>query len=57
MKDIILGIIRHVATFGGGAGVTAGVTTNDEVTTGVSALVTLIGIVWSIVEKVNAKKK
>lgn len=56
MKEIVIGLIRHVATFGGGFGVSAGVATSDEITTAVSAVVTLAGIVWSIVEKVRAKK-
>ena len=50
-KDSILGIIRHILTFGGGFMTQRGIATDNEVTTGVSAAVTLIGVIWSILSK------
>ena len=57
MKETILGIIRHILTFGGGIAVTDGYATADEVTAGVGAAATLIGVIWSIVAKYLAAKK
>ena len=50
-KDSILGIIRHILTFGGWFMTQSGIATDNEVTTGVSAAVTLIGVIWSILSK------
>lgn len=50
-KDAILGVIRHLLTFGGGYVAAQAYASSDEITTGVSAVMTLIGIVWSVVEK------
>tara|TARA_R100001510_G_scaffold14525_3_gene11835 strand:- start:7024 stop:7188 length:165 start_codon:yes stop_codon:yes gene_type:complete len=50
-KDSILGIVRHILTFGGGFMTQNGLATQDEVTTGVSAVVTLVGVIWSILSK------
>jgi hypothetical protein len=49
--ESILGFVRHALTFGGGFFVQSGVATQDEITTGVAAVVTLIGIVWSVLQK------
>lgn len=52
-KDTILGVIRHILTFGGGYLVTKGFTdaaTSDQIIGGVTAL---IGVVWSILDKKN----
>ena len=38
-KQAILGIIRHILTFGGGFMTQSGIATGEEVTTGVSAAV------------------
>ena len=50
-KEAILGIIRHVCTFGGGFVAEKGLASSDEVTTAVAALVTLVGLVWSVLNK------
>ena len=50
-KQAILGIIRHILTFGGGFMTQNGIATDSEVTTGVSAAVTLVGVIWSILSK------
>tara|TARA_R100000734_G_C3318744_1_gene113306 strand:+ start:244 stop:411 length:168 start_codon:yes stop_codon:yes gene_type:complete len=50
-KESILGIVRHFLTFGGGFMTQNGLASQDDVTTGVSAAVTLIGVIWSILNK------
>ena len=50
-KESILGIVRYILTFGGGFMTQNGMATDSEVTTGVSAAVTLIGVIWSIMSK------
>lgn len=51
----VLGIVRHILTFGGGYFVGSGLVTNDEMTTAISAVVSLIGLGWSIYDKrINA---
>ena len=50
-KEAILGIVRHILTFGGGFMTQAGLASGEQVTTGVSAVVTLVGLVWSILNK------
>tara|TARA_R100000742_G_C4179782_1_gene15296 strand:+ start:171 stop:335 length:165 start_codon:yes stop_codon:yes gene_type:complete len=50
-KESILGIVRHMLTFGGGFMTQSGMATDSEVTTGVSAAVTLVGVIWSILAK------
>lgn len=55
-KESILGFVRHVLTFGGGYLSADGLATGDEITAGVSAIITLAGLVWSILDKrKNAK--
>jgi len=49
--DTVLGIVRHILTFGGGLLVTKGVVDEGTMTTAVGALVTIIGAVWSVIEK------
>ena len=50
-KESWLGVLRHALTFGGGFLTQAGLADGDQVTTGVSAVVTLVGLVWSILNK------
>ena len=50
-KESILGIVRHILTFGGGFMTQNGMATQDDITTGVSAVVTLVGVIWSILSK------
>lgn len=47
----ILGLIRHVLTFGGGFLVTNGALSSSDLETAIGAIVTLIGIVWSVAAK------
>ena len=53
-KDQVIGIVRHILTFGGGFLVAKGVTDIASVNEIVGALATLIGTLWSIVAKKNA---
>jgi hypothetical protein len=46
-----LGVIRHALTFGGGFLVTSGYLTESTLDTGIGAIVTLIGVIWSVVDK------
>jgi hypothetical protein len=50
-KEQTFGIIRHTLTFVGGLLFYNGVLDENETTEIVSATMTLIGLVWSIVEK------
>ena len=52
--EVTLGLVRHLLTFGGGFLASAGYASGDEITAGVSAIVSLVGVVWSIVQKVRA---
>ncbi len=51
--DSILGVVRHILTFGGGFLVAKGWIDTDTLTQAVAALATLVGLVWSV----WAKKK
>lgn len=55
MLAIITGIVRHAMTFGGGFLVTKDLTTMIEWETAIGAVITLVGIGWSIYEKMKAK--
>ena len=50
-KEMILGIIRHALTTGGGALVANGTLGQDDVTSIVGGLIALVGVVWSIFNK------
>jgi len=50
-KETVLGIVRHVLTFGGGFLITKEVADAGEVTELVGALAAVIGVVWSILSK------
>lgn len=50
-KDAILGILRHILTFGGGFIAAEGWASADEITGGIAGILTLLGIIWSIMEK------
>jgi hypothetical protein len=49
--ETILGFVRHALTFGGGFLVTNGAIGASDLETGVGALVTIIGIIWSALAK------
>ena len=49
--ETILGLIRHILTFGGGILASKDVLPESEVELAVGATVTLIGVVWSALAK------
>lgn len=51
MKDSILGFIRHILTFGGGFLVQDGLIDASQVETVTGAIITLVGVVWSVIDK------
>ena len=50
-KETILGLARHILTFGGGLLVTNGYLASGEVEVAVGAIVTLAGLAWSAWDK------
>lgn len=50
-REQVLGIIRHVLTFAGGTIVAKGYATDGEITQIIGGVITLIGSIWSIIEK------
>lgn len=54
VKDMILGMVRHSLTTGGGALVASGYLGASDLQAGVGAIITLIGIVWSVIQKRKA---
>lgn len=50
-KDIVLGLVRHVITAGGGLVIGKGYIDASAFDAAVGAIVTLIGIGWSVVDK------
>lgn len=50
-KAVILGVIRHVLTAAGGAFATKGYVAASDVEVIVGGIATLIGVVWSVIEK------
>jgi hypothetical protein len=56
MNEIVFSLMRHGLTAFGGTLVSKGLTTSDDVSTAAGAIVTLAGVVWSIVSKMLAKE-
>ncbi len=50
-KEVILGIVRHTLTAAGGVLVTKGTIDQTTLESVVGALLTLLGVVWSIKSK------
>lgn len=55
--DKILGLVRHLLTFGGGYLVAQGVLDEASMTELVGGLVTVIGGAWSIYSKMSTKEE
>lgn len=51
MQAAILGIVRHVLTTLGGVLVANGTLTSDMLQNGIGAVVILVGIAWSVLNK------
>lgn len=50
-KQAVIGLARHVLTFGGGIIVSQGWVDEATMTTIVGALATIVGAVWSVLDK------
>jgi len=50
-KQSILGVVRHILTFGGGLLVAKGTIEEPMMLEAVGSIITLIGIIWSIRQK------
>lgn len=50
-KDIVLGLVRHVITAAGGLVIGKGYVDASTLDAAVGAIVTLVGIGWSVVDK------
>lgn len=50
-KDMILGLVRHVLTFGGGFLIAKGFFDQAMLDAVVPAVLTLVGVIWSAVDK------
>ncbi len=55
VKDSILGIVRHAMTAGGGYFVGSGVLDAGQAETLTGAAVAVAGVIWSVVQKMQAK--
>lgn len=53
MKAAILGLVRHLLTTGGGYLIGNGTLTGTEAESATGAIVALVGIIWSVIEKKN----
>lgn len=51
MKEIFTSLLRHLLTSAGGALVGKGILAASVIDETVGALLTLVGVVWSVVEK------
>lgn len=51
MNDITKGLIRHTLTIVGGALVSRGLISTEELSTVVGSILTITGTLWSIFEK------
>ena len=47
----VLAFVRHGMTLAGGYLISSGIATEDDVTAGVGSIVTMLGLVWSLVRK------
>ena len=53
-KEQVLGLLRHVLTFVGGAVIAKGLVDEGQVTELIGGVMTLVGTVWSILAKKTA---
>lgn len=53
VTEVLLGTLRHLLTWGGGFITSAGLASEDEIQAGVAALVTLVGLLWSVARKIR----
>lgn len=55
-NKVVLGLIRHLLTIGGGFYINQGVMDNNDQETAIAAVITLIGVAWSVMVKMSAKQ-
>ena len=55
-REVILGVIRHTLTFAGGILVAKGILEQGLLTEIIGGLMTVIGGVWSVIDKAKAIK-
>lgn len=55
-NKIVLGLVRHLLTVGGGFFINQGVMDKNEQETAIAAVITLIGVAWSVMVKMSAKQ-
>jgi hypothetical protein len=53
-RDIILGIVRHILTIAGGVLVTKGTIDQATLESVIGALLTLVGVGWSVKSKTDS---
>ena len=53
MKPELMGLIRHILTFGGGYAVANGIATAANVEIIVAGVITILGVAWSAMQKKN----
>lgn len=53
-KQSILGIVRHVLTFAGGYVAAKGIVDQAMVNEAIGAIMTIVGIAWSVADKRSA---
>ncbi|EIP99469.1 hypothetical protein OpiT1DRAFT_03986 [Opitutaceae bacterium TAV1] len=54
-KDLLLSLLRKALAYGGGFLTSSGLATHDEITASAGALVTLVGVAWSVWGRHRAK--
>jgi len=56
-KESVLGVLRHILTFGGGLAVSKGYLDEASSVELVGAAITIIGVAWSIIQKKKSEDK
>lgn len=51
MKQMILGFVRHALTAAGGYFIGGGLLTGSDYEAATGAVITLVGVIWSAIEK------
>lgn len=57
MMQSILGVVRHALTTFGGYVVASGFASQSDVELAIGAIVTLLGVAWSVFHKFNQKEQ
>ena len=57
MSENVYSFVRHAISFAGGALVAKGYVSQEELMEGVGAVMTLLALIWSFVQKRKAQKE